>query len=303
MNHIRSYPSIYALGHKAIEGIFDGPVLVEEKVDGSQFSMGIIDGELCCRSKNKDLILDAPEKMFLRAIETARALDLHPDWVYRCEFLAKPKHNTLVYGRVPAQHLIVYDIQVGLEDYMGYEDKRREAERLGLECVPLLHYGVVADMAQLNEFLSRESVLGGTTIEGVVVKNYALMTAEKKAAMGKYVSERFKEANKIGWKVANPRTGDVIDNIIAAYKTEARWLKAVHHLRDDGLLEESPRDIGALMKAVPEDVLKECEEHIRDILFAYAWPKVRRGIVAGLPEWYKQQLAESAFGGDEKEEA
>lgn len=27
--------------------------------------------------------------------------------------------------------------------------------------------------------------------------------------------------------------------------------------------------------------------------FAYAWPHLRRGIVAGLPEWYKRRLAEA----------
>jgi hypothetical protein len=299
VKHISAYPSVYALGHKAIEGIFDGPVLVEEKIDGSQASFGLLEGELAFRSKGKDMILDAPEQMFEKAIETIKGLPLHPDWVYRSEFLSKPKHNTLAYSRVPKQNLIIYDIQTGLEAYMPYLDMCEEAERLGLECVPMLSYGIVANMGELTSLLDMESVLGGTKVEGVVVKNYALMTAEKKVAMGKYVSERFKESNRIGWKIANPKTGDVIENIIATYKTEARWLKAVHHLRDDGLLEGSPRDIGNLMKAVPDDVQKECEDHIRDVLFAYAWPKIRRGIVAGLPQWYKDLLAESAFGGSE----
>lgn len=295
VKHISSYPSVYALGHKAIEGIMDGPVLVEEKIDGSQFSMAILDGGLCCRSKGKDLILDAPEQMFIKAIKTAQSLDLHPGWIYRAEFLMKPKHNTLAYARVPAQHLIIYDIQTGLEEYMPWQQKEQEATRLGLQTVPLLFEGIVKNLADLNGFLECESILGGTTIEGIVIKNYILMTAEKKAAMGKYVSERFKESNKMAWKIANPHTGDVIQNIIDTYKTEARWLKAVHHLRDDGQLEQSPRDIGILIREVPNDVLKECEDHIRDVLFSYAWPKIRRGIIAGLPEWYKQRLVEEEF--------
>jgi len=35
---LNSYPSIYNLGHHAIATLLDAPVLVEEKVDGSQFS-------------------------------------------------------------------------------------------------------------------------------------------------------------------------------------------------------------------------------------------------------------------------
>lgn len=72
--NINSYPTVYALGHKAIEGIFDSPVIVEEKIDGSQFSFGLIDGELRCRSKGKELILDAPEKMFSKAVATVREI-------------------------------------------------------------------------------------------------------------------------------------------------------------------------------------------------------------------------------------
>ena len=64
MNHIPSYPSIYALGHRAIAEILSSPVVIEEKIDGSQFSMCRTDGVLSCRSKGKDMILDAPEKMF-----------------------------------------------------------------------------------------------------------------------------------------------------------------------------------------------------------------------------------------------
>ena len=49
------------------------------------------------------------------------------------------------------------------------------------------------------------------------------------------------------------------------------------------------------MKGVPLDVEKECGGAIRDALYAWAWPKIRRGIIAGLPEWYKEQLLEKQF--------
>ena len=142
---IRSYPKVYAVGHAAIRDLFTGPVVVEEKVDGSQFSFGVIDGELQARSKNHQLVLDAPEKMFTKAIETIRELEplLTPGWVYRCEYLQRPRHNVLPYGRVPEKHLIVYDVMIGLEDYLPPAEKRREAKRIGLECVPVLYQGVI----------------------------------------------------------------------------------------------------------------------------------------------------------------
>lgn len=294
---LHSYPSVYQIGHKAIEGIFNDPVVVEEKIDGSQFSFGIVDGELMARSKGKQLILDEPEKMFSRAVATIRELAplLHPGWVYRGEYLEKPKHNTLAYDRTPDKHIIGFDICPGLEEYLSPEEKRAEFGRMGMECVPLLYFGRVENMAMFNSFLERVSVLGGSKIEGVVVKNYSMFTMEKKVAMGKYVSEGFKEVHSGEWRKANPTPGDIVDELIIRYRTQARWQKAVQHLRDAGQLTETPADIGSLMREVPCDVLKECEDEIKEILFEHFWKKVQRGICGGLPDWYKQELAKKSF--------
>ncbi len=293
---IHSYPSLYAIGHRAIANLFDGPVVVEEKVDGSQFSMQRdSDGVLHCRSKGKELLIDAPEKMFTRAVEVAASLPLVPNWVYRCEYLSKPKHNTLAYERTPVNNLVVFDVMVGEETYLLPQDKHNACNMLGLEYVPMLFYGNVTSMEQLSGFLERDSFLGGVKVEGFVVKNYAQFTAEKKIAIGKYVSEDFKEVHQSDWKERNPRRQDVVECIINSYTTEASWRKAVQHLRDDGQLEGSPRDIGALIRAVPADILKEDETVIKDALFKHFWPQISRAVTTGLPDWYKQQLAQTAF--------
>jgi len=296
-NRIGSYPSIYAVGHRAIQDIFKDEVFIEEKIDGSQFSFMYSNGELLCRSKGTQIIVDAPEKMFAKAVETARSFAgiANDGWIYRCEYLSKPKHNTLCYGRAPDKNLILFDVVVGIEKYLSYNTKTDEAKRLGLECVPLLFKGIVKDIEAFNELLERKSILGGCDIEGMVIKNYKLFTQEKKIALAKYVSEKFKEKHQTDWKKANPTRTDMVQMLIVEYRNENRWEKAIQHLRDDGKLEHSPRDIGMLIKEVPEDILKECKDEIKEQLFKHFWPQVRRGVTAGLPEWYKQKLAESAF--------
>lgn len=89
MNQIHSYPSVYQVGHRAIADIFKSIVLIEEKLDGSQFSFGMVDGELVCRSKGKQLLLDAPEKMFSRAVEVVKGLHLTDGWIYRGEYFQR----------------------------------------------------------------------------------------------------------------------------------------------------------------------------------------------------------------------
>ncbi len=292
---VGSYPSIYAVGHRAIEGIFKDEVLIEEKIDGSQFSFMKVDHELYCRSKRKQLIIEAPEKLFNKAVEVVQELGptLQNNWVYRGEYLQKPKHNTLAYNRTPKNNIILFDVMVALESYLSREQKEKEAERIGLETVPIIFQGKIDDVESLLALLDHESILGGVNIEGMVIKNYNLFTSEKKIALAKYVSEKYKEQSG-ATHMKSPKA-EIIQSLITRYKTEARWEKAVQHLRDDGELLNEPKDIGSLIKEVVTDVGKECEDEIKEQLFAHFWPNIRRGITAGLPEWYKEKIAVSAF--------
>lgn len=291
---IQSYPSLYALGHRAIADILTtGYVVIEEKVDGSQFSMGrTTSGELICRSKGQQLVIEAPEKMFAKGVETAKSLDLHPGWVYRGEYLQSPKHNTLAYSRAPEKNFILFDVQIGLECYLTPEDKAREAARLGIECVPRIYAGPVDQLTveAIRGMLDRESILGGVKIEGVVIKNYGLFTPDKKIAIAKFVSEAFKEKHSREWKTGNPGQNDVVQALIGSLRTEARWNKAIQHLREEGKIAGDPRDIGSIIKEVQADISKEEEDFIKDHLYKHFWPQIARGVVHGVPEFYKSKI-------------
>jgi len=295
-----SYPSIFALGHRALAELLLDPVIVEEKVDGSQFSFCLLDQEdgqrvSRCHSKGAQLNLVAPEKIFIRAMEVVQALDLHPGWTYRAEYLAKPKHNALAYDRIPEKHLMVFDINTGHEEYMPYAQKAAECARLGLEIVPLVYEGVLDTFANFRSMIDRVSALGGQKVEGVVVKNYNRFGPDKKVLMGKFVSEAFKEVHAAEWKAENPSKTDIVDRLIDTLRTPARWNKAVQHLKERGQIEDSPRDIGLLIKEVQADIEKECMDMIAAELAEWALPQIRRGVVRGLPEFYKEELLKRQF--------
>lgn len=300
MNSWHSYSSIYNMGHKAIADLLKGPVYVEEKVDGSQFSFGLTEeGDLRVRSKGCEMVVDAPEKMFSFAVETVKRLKpmLHPGWTYRAEYLRSPKHNALIYSRIPKDHLIIFDVEIGECEFLNYPAKWAEAKRLNLEVVPLLCAGMIENIEQFRDFLQTDSILGGQKIEGVVVKpvDYNLFGLDKKVLMGKFVSEAFKEVHSKMWKADNPTAGDIVAMLGKTYMTQARWQKALQHLTEKGIITDSPQDIGALMKEVPTDIKRECEDEIKDKLFAFAWPHVSRMVVRGLPEWYKDLLLKKQF--------
>jgi hypothetical protein len=299
MSSWHSYTKSYNLGHAALKKLFDGPVTVEEKIDGSQFSFGVFAGEVKCRSKGREIVPEAVDDMFKLAVQTVIELapTLKDRYTYRGEYLQKPKHNCLAYDRTPKANIIIFDIQPAEEAYLSYEDKRAEANRIGLEVVPLIYEGPGEDMSveRIQEILKQVSILGGQTIEGVVIKNYTQFGSDKKVVMGKYVSEAFKEVHKKDWGESNPGKSDMLGFLGHKFKTYARWNKAVQHLKEAGNLTDSPKDIGNLMLEVKRDIQEECKDEIVEVLLKWALPHVLRSATAGLPEWYKEQLLAKQF--------
>ncbi len=297
MDRIGSYSDVFSLGHKALEELFQSPVTVEEKVDGSQISFARVGDDLLMRSKGKQLVIDAPEKLFENGVMALKEVyrSLPEGWVFRGEYLSNPKHNALTYLRVPTNHVIVFDVDRGNQDYLPYPQKAALAKNLGFEVVPLIYSGEITSVEQIRSMFPKESILGGAVPEGIVIKNYTRFAADKKILIGKYVREEFKETNKSEWKKSNPTGADIIETLITEHRTEARWQKAVQHLRDDGRLAQEPKDIAALLGEVEADIEKECVEAIKEKLWRWAYPKIARGAKAGLPEWYKNRLLEQAI--------
>lgn len=291
-----SYPKVYNVGHPALDGFFDDVVTVEEKIDGSQFSFWKDDDGLHFRSRRADVHQDAAG-MFEAGVEAVRLIyrAMPTGFVYRAEYLQKPKHNVLAYDRAPKDNLILFDVMIGPERYMSRTKLEEEASDLGLEVVPVLFKGKINSAKDVEDLLQTESILGGQKVEGLVFKRRgnAIFGRDAKPLIAKYVSESYREVHqKKKYKV--PRQ-EIINSIIEQYRVEPRWLKAVQHLRDNGDLEQSPRDIGKLIKEVQEDVMFECGWEIMQTLFGHFQKDIQRGIIRGLPEWYKEQLLQLQF--------
>jgi hypothetical protein len=301
---IHSYPKIYNMGHSAIQDLFKDEVIIEEKIDGSQFSFGVKDGELWCKSKGKDQSPGQTDKMFELAVEQVKeridklVANKLEGLIFRGEYLSKPKHNTLCYSRVPTGNIIIFDIDKGVEDYWAYENKEEIAGFLGFETVPILYQGKVSGYDEFVELLDTESILGSTKVEGVVVKNYHRYGRDGKCLMGKYVSPAFKEKHQKDWKVRNPQSQDIIEMIAGNLRTVARWQKAIFAQRDVGALTHTPKDIGGLIKDIQKDIMEEETEYIKDALYKWAGPTILKRCIRGFPEWYKDQLLQDQFTGE-----
>lgn len=290
------FPKILHIGDKQIETLFNGPVEVTEKVDGSQFGFGKVDGRLFVRSKGRELDLDNPDGMFMNGVEYIKSIEhLIPDnYTFYGEYLQKPKHNTLAYDRIPTNGIALFGVyNYTTKEFYGYDQISDWAETFNVEVVPLVQSGLVSPEDILSLVENKVSFLGGQNIEGVVVKAYKpwlfLNQIPLTVMAGKYVTEAFKEVHIKTWKAENTGKGQ-LEVAVSQFKSEARWNKAIQHLRDAGELTGTPRDIGALIKEVQRDVEEEEKEHIKDILWNIYGKNFLHKAGDGLAQWYKEQL-------------
>ncbi len=303
---ISSYQKIVRIGSKFIKDIWDGEVEITEKVDASQFNFGKFGGKLTIRSHHKELFEGGDNGgMFKAGIEFARSiLDRLPEGtMFHAEYFNKPKHNVIAYDRIPRHGIMFF----GASDGNGfmYKGYRSIIEGMGLaigidlECVPILFNEVLLanPITFIDILLEKESVLGGSKIEGVVVKRYDVAPYELNGQLtnmiiGKHVSEKFKEKHDKNWKMENTGKGK-FEALKENYRSEARWVKSIQKQKEIGMLQDDVVDIGPLIRAIQCDVKEEEKENIKDELWKIFSGEILRKSIAGFPIFYKEYLNES----------
>jgi len=278
----------------------------------SQFRWGIEqDGKLFIASHKVVIAHQDENKMFKKGFEYIMSMEdlirkeYGPNTYFYAEYLQKPKHNTLSYERVPKNNIVLFDVlQEGR--WLTREELQEVASKLDIDLIPELYKGTI-EVKRIDtgmggykssavDFLKRitettPSYLGKELIEGVVIKNYnehISLGGKIFPLFTKYVREVFKERHAIDWKIRSPKAS--MQDYIAAFKCEARWDKAVIHLKEKGTLENAPKDIGALMKEVKRDIIEEEKENIKNELYKRFKDDILRVAIQGLPEWYKEKL-------------
>lgn len=287
-----SYPKVLTLGHRYIDTILQGENHAEEKIDGSQLNWMKHGDTLHIHSKGAKIDLDYPVGMFKLGVEYLLSVKdkMIDGFHYHGEYLGKPKHNVLSYTRIPKNYIMIFDVEDQYSNPFPYLVKAGMAYDLGLECVPLIKQNL-SNVDDIKSLLETDSVLGGTKIEGIVIKNYMRLTPQGQYMVGKFVSEKFKEKMKINTKESSGKS--MVDKLVEELKTEARWNKAIQHLKEQGLLEDAPKDIGVLVPEMIRDLEEEEGDYIKEKLYNYYIKEIKGRVIAGFPEYYKEKLLEN----------
>jgi len=260
MSGFLKYQHIERFGTDEVDGIEYGRVYVFPKVDGTNSSIWIEDGQICAGSRNRKLSLDNDNAGFLNHClscgEYKTFFSENPDLRLYGEWLVP--HSLKTYRDEAWRKFYVFDVLRG-DEYLIYEDYKQILEHYNINYIPpdAIINNPSSDQLlrslEKNNFLIKDNHGVG---EGVVLKNYEFYNKFGKQNWAKIVTNEFKEKHKKEMGPPEIKGKKIIENEIADLYTTKSLCEKVHaKIKNESGF--SPKDIPRYLNTVYYDVIKE----------------------------------------------
>lgn len=234
----KRYPKIHRLGKEETEGILEGEVHIEEKIDGANVSIWIDNGEIQCGTRNNHItegfngFVDyvRNDKSFKALFAELPDVRLYGEWLVR---------HTIAYKETNYKQFYLFDITSRHPD--GWDPEAQEcfwekskvhtiAEYYGLK-TPAYHGSIMNPTEQQLQQWVGHSTLGDKG-EGVVLKNHSFRDKFGNHNYAKIVTESFKEDNGITFGGNNKHSDTYWElYVVNKYMTLARIEKIMNKLQ------------------------------------------------------------------------
>lgn len=207
MSSFRAYDHLERLGHDLVDGLTVGTVWVFPKLDGTNASVWLEDGQVQAASRRRVLSADADNAGFYAWVHddrcgTAKALrsvcEAHPNLVFYGEFLVP--HTLKTYREDAWRKFYVFDVYDRSADrYLSYDEYASLLESAGVLVIePLCKITNPSDeqlraQVETNTYLIAD---GAGLGEGIVLKNYEWSNPYGRRPWAKVVRNVFKEENR-----------------------------------------------------------------------------------------------------------
>lgn len=260
------------------------------------------------KSDNKhdmfDLAVEQAEKLKPKLEEFIEITEVESITLYT-EYLRSKHHNGLIYNRIPSNNLYLFGATYLRDDEiynMETSDLIKLANKLNIEPPNILCEGMIDNQEDLKQFLKTESILGGTKVEGIVIKNYKksylldLLSTKRYVGFplaGKLVRDEFKEIQR--GEGSKQKKANSIDGIAETYLTEQRFLKCLQHLNEEGKIINEKKDLAVLIPEVLNDLLSEEKENIDKIVLNKFYEDFRRRLSNFVVKQYNEFLLNRQF--------
>ena len=299
---IRTLPSIDAAKAKHLKNIDTTQrVIIQEKIDGSQFTICRKGNEVHYynKHKKKDPRGSTFRNSWLYLQGKTHFLKEH--YSYHGEALRTRQSNTVAYERCP--FWVIYEIVRPDNTILTPEEMDELLKDTPFETVQILYdnggTGAVENKADIDlaaittklmaqiEAGEIKSSLGGTP-EGFVLKVLNAPHKDRtKISRFKFVRKAFKEANS-SKRERLPEVSDeeFIQALGDVYNCEPRFQKAVQHLQeDDRWGTDMDKNIHPMVDELDNDLLKQDIDEIKTQLFIRFFPQISKAARVGLREF------------------
>lgn len=269
----KKYGKVYRLGMQETEGVLEGDVIIQEKIDGGNFRFYFTnEGQIIFGSRNLNLSENEHE---LQGHNFKKVIDYILKQIESVEVNTQSLSNFIFYGEACIKHTINYDwdnmpLFLGFDVYNTSSEKYcnlKESEEffscLNLQMVPVLDKTSVSvdelndDLVPISKYASPSAK--DQKAEGIVIKNY------DKQIFAKYVRDEFKERNAeaFGGQPKYNKEDDTNNSeFMFKYCTNPRIEKVIMKLLDEGKY----LDMKLMGDVIRNTYLDIIEEEWREIL-------------------------------------
>lgn len=239
------YPKIHRLGKEETEGILDGDVYVQEKIDGANTSIWMEDGVLKMGSRTRELTdgfngfcdYVRNNKGIKDFFERYPKNRMYGEWLVR---------HTISYKETAYKQFYLFDVMMSDGEYWTLSEVEMEAEKFGINFPQIFYFGKINSEEDLKEYIGKTNL--GTVGEGVVLKrDFTNKFGDK--AYAKVVTQSFKEDNALVFGGNNKHSETYWEMyVVNKYCTLARVQKIMNKIQpeiDERLdKKHTPRVIG-----------------------------------------------------------
>ncbi|NTU19640.1 RNA ligase family protein [Brevibacillus sp. HB1.2] len=300
----KKYTDVVRLGHQTTEGVFNVGdfIIIQEKLDGANASFRYDEETNSIRAFSRNMELHEDENLhgFFQWTHLLPKEELVAGMVYFGEWLNPHK---IKYPQYEKQFFLFDMYDTVACEYVDFSIVEREAQRLGLQLVPVFYQGDYQGEEHLRSFVGK-TALGGKLRdeeigEGIVVKNADYRDRFGRQIFVKIVTDVFSEVKrqKPPKDPNQPKSEEVL--FVEQYVTLARVEKFLYKLIDEGVLEETfgVKDMGIILKnlnlRIHEDLLKEEANALPD---GYDEKELHKVISKVIPLFVKEIFSEKAAG-------
>lgn len=223
-------------GNGAVQGLLEGRVYVQEKLDGANLTVAYDSDKesIVIASRNRAIYgpgIDTVE--FSGAVEYCLQTKFqsffsdHRELVLRGEWLVK---HTFTYADEHMKRFYVFDVQDRSGSYLSPEDWYPLLESYGILTAPLLATFDYPKLADVLELVSGPSAYGPMR-EGVVAKRMDFVNRYGRQTWAKFVTREFKEAHRTNKELGGV-PGQTPEEKFAALADDLFVSKTIHKIED-----------------------------------------------------------------------